>query len=183
MPDHGGGKGVNLEAYFDRIALPEAARRNRSAELDFLRQLITLHSQSIAFENLNTLMRLPVPLDLAALQAKLVGSPRGGFCFEQNGLFAAVLEAIGYRVRPLAARVVWGRSPGSSAENPRTHMVVLVDIARQKYLCDVGFGGITPTAPLALVSDTEQATPHEPFRLRALDDTWLLQVAVGGNWR
>lgn len=145
--------------------------------------LIRLHTQSIAFENLNALMRLPVPLDLDSLEAKLVHARRGGYCFEQNGLFAAVLEAMGFAVRRLAARVVWGHSGMSAPQNPRTHMVLLVDQPEQTYLCDVGFGGITPTAPLVVSSTAAQATPHESFRVLSDAGTYRLQVAIEEQWR
>jgi len=142
-----------------------------------------MHTQTIAFENLNTLMRLPVPLDLDSLESKLVHSRRGGYCFEQNGLFAAVLEHLGFAVERLAARVVWGRSDATAARNPRTHMVLLVTVDGKRYLCDVGFGGITPTAPLLLSSESEQVTPHESFRILPDTGCFLLQADVAGQWR
>ena len=174
---------MNIDAYFDRIALPQQRRRALRPDLAGLRELTRLHPQAIAFENLNPLMRLPVPLDLVALEAKLVHGQRGGFCFEQNALFAAVLEQLGFSVRRLAARVVWGQDDTARAQNPRTHMVLLVDLGAQDYLCDVGFGGITPTAPLRVSDPAEQATPHEPFRVLERGETLLLQAGVGGQWR
>ena len=108
---------------------------------------------------------------LQSIQRKLVGARRGGYCFEHNLLFRGVLDALGFRTRSLGARVVWGRT---DAEMPaRTHMLLLVDLEGRTYLADVGFGGVTLTAPLVLETGREQATPHEPFRLDSIGDERL----------
>jgi N-hydroxyarylamine O-acetyltransferase len=65
---------------------------------------------------------------------------------------------------------------------PRTHMLLRIELDGATWLADVGFGGMTPTAPLRLELDIEQPTPHEPFRLVKLDDDILLQVRVGTAW-
>ena len=72
-------------------------------------------------------------------------------------------RALGFDVTALAARVVWERPAGEV--RARTHMVLLVALGGERYLCDVGFGGLTPTAPLELTPDVEQPTPHETFRV------------------
>src|SRR5690606_17659533 len=108
------------------------------------------------------------------LEQKLVLSGRGGYCFEHNRLFGAVLESLGFDVTGLAARVLWEREPGSVM--PRTHMLLTVDVAGEPYIADVGFGGLTLTAPLRLVPDLEQPTPHETFRVQRRDDGFVLEV-------
>jgi N-hydroxyarylamine O-acetyltransferase len=174
---------VKLDRYLDRIGFVAEGSERPRPSLACLREITRAHTHTIAFENLNTLMRLPVRLDLDALEAKLVDSKRGGYCFEQNGLFALVLEEIGLSVSRLAARVVWGLDPDERWRNPRTHMVLLVDVDDGRYLCDVGFGGVTPTAPLRLDTEREQVTPHETFRLIGGTDGYMLQVSAGGQWR
>src|SRR5438093_5316594 len=81
------------------------------------------HATHIPFENLDVLLGRPIRLDLDGLQAKLVRGRRGGYCFEQNLLFAAVLERLGFRVTRLAARVRYG----TTRLLPRTHMLMKVD--------------------------------------------------------
>jgi len=76
-----------------------------------------------------------------------MGRRRGGYCFEQNTLFAAALTAIGFEVATLEARV---RPPGATSTLPRTHMVLRVDIDGRAWLADVGFGGDGPLAPVPL---------------------------------
>ncbi len=173
---------LNRERYLDRIGYPHSRRARLQPDLECLRELTRLHTQSIPFENLDTLMREPVRLDIDSIEAKLVDARRGGYCFEQNALFAAALEDIGYAVTPLAARVVWGLDPAARRSNPRTHMVLLLALAETRYLCDVGFGGVTPTAPLVLGTAREQQTPHEPFRVVDDAGSFVLQVAIGGQW-
>jgi N-hydroxyarylamine O-acetyltransferase len=173
---------LNLERYLERIEYPRQGRAVLQADLASLRELTRAHTRAIPFENLNTLMRLPVLLDIESLEAKLVESRRGGYCFEQNALFAAVLEAIGLPVTRLAARVVWRLDAAARWRNPRTHMVLLVRVADGRYLCDVGFGGVTPTAPLLLDTGDEQPTPHEPFRLIEAAGSYTLQVGLDGEW-
>lgn len=169
---------INLDAYFDRVAYAGA----RTPTLDTLRKLHALHPEAIPFENLTPLLGQTVSVELGYIEAKLVTAGRGGYCFENNRLFQAVLEALDFRVVPLAARVLWNPSP--VAMPPRTHMLLLVEIAGERWLADVGFGGITLSAPLRLEAGTVQQTPHEDFRLDTLEDgSWLLQAQLGDTWR
>lgn len=173
---------AGLGAYFRRIGMP-ASTSERAVSVELLRELTLAHTASIAFENLNVLMRLPVPLDVDALESKLVRAARGGYCFEQNAWFAAVLEQLGFAVTRLAARVVWGETAAQPWRNPRTHMALLVDLPGQRYLCDVGFGGNTPTAPLPFELDAEHDTPHERFRIIKHGEIFNLQVSIDGQWQ
>ncbi|RIV18153.1 arylamine N-acetyltransferase [Fibrisoma montanum] len=168
---------INLDAYFERIGYAG----DRMPTLDTLAAILFLHPQVIPFENVNPLLRLPVRLDLESLQQKLVYGGRGGYCFEQNTLLSHVLQAVGFSVKGLAARVVWNVAEG--VVNPRTHMLLLVDVAGEPYIADVGFGGMTLTAPLRLEPDVEQPTPHEPFRLRLENDEYVLQANIRDEWK
>src|SRR5436853_574524 len=85
---------------------------------DIFRALQALHPGAIAFENLDPLLGRRVHLDLLSVQQKLIGNLRGGYCFEHNGLFAAALEALGFKCSTLAARVVYGRTISTR----RSHM-------------------------------------------------------------
>jgi len=168
--------GFDLEAYLGRIGYGGL----REATLDVLRELHVLHPAAIAFENLNPFLGLPVTLDAPALQAKMVEQPRGGYCFEQNLLFMDALRALGFAVSGLAARVMWNRPPDFLT--PRSHMLLRIEIDGETWLADVGFGGLTQTAPLRLAPG-EQQTPHENFRLVEQDGHFLSQAFAGGEWR
>jgi N-hydroxyarylamine O-acetyltransferase len=169
---------LDTDAYFARIGYEGKA----SADLATLSALHALHPAAIVFENLDPLLGRPVPLDLAALQAKLVTGGRGGYCFEQNTLFKAVLEALGFSVTSLAARVLWMVPPGAPP-NPRAHMVLKVTLPEGAYLADVGFGGLLASAPLRLLYDVEQPTPAGVLRLVESDGLVTLQAKLASHWQ
>jgi N-hydroxyarylamine O-acetyltransferase len=166
---------LDLSAYFARIGYDGP----HTPTLETLRTIQLLHPQAIAFENLDPLLALPVKLDVESLQQKLVRSRRGGYCFEHNGLLLEVLRALGYRVSGLAGRVVWNNPPDTIP--PRSHMILRVKLDEGTYLADVGFGS-SPTAPLRLVPDVAQDTPHESFRLVENDGVYTLQCNLKGQW-
>jgi N-hydroxyarylamine O-acetyltransferase len=167
---------IDLNAYFERISYEGP----RTPTLETLRAIVLLHPEAIAFENLNPLLGWPVRLDAASLEQKLVRGGRGGYCFEQNLLLKHVLEALGFRVTGLAARVLWNAPEG--AVTARGHMLLRVDVGDEPYLADAGFGGLTLTAPLRLQADTEQSTPHEPFRLVRAGEELVMQAKIRAEW-
>jgi N-hydroxyarylamine O-acetyltransferase len=172
MTDH-----LDLDSYFARIGYDGP----REPTLAVLAALHDRHPRAIPFENLDPLLGRTPRLDLASLQAKLVAGRRGGYCFEHNGLLLAVLRALGFEVTPLAARVQWMAPPERLA--PRTHMLLRVDLPEGPFLADVGFGGLTKTAPLRLVPDLEQPAGPIAFRLAPLAAGELqLQVRLPEGW-
>ncbi len=100
-----------LNSYLARIGLRGTVEPN----FPTLSAIHAAHVDAIPFEGLDPLLRRPVKLDIASLQEKLVESRRGGYCFEQNLLFKAALEAIGFKVTGLSGRVRWMSPPDSSA--------------------------------------------------------------------
>lgn len=166
---------IDVARYFARIGYSGASEPT----LETLRALTQAHTQRIPFENLTPYTGNPVRLDLGSLEEKLLGSGRGGYCFEQNLLLSNVLQQLGFRVTGLAARVLWN---APSVDLPRTHMLLLVDLGTP-YLVDVGFGGLTLTGVLELRADVAQRTPHEDFRLRQADREFIMEAQVRGEWR
>jgi N-hydroxyarylamine O-acetyltransferase len=165
---------VDFEKYFARIDYSGP----RSNDLDTLRAVHFAHATHIPFENIDVLLRTPIRLDLPGLAAKLVDARRGGYCFEQNALLAAALEALGFPVTRLLARV----RVESGRLLPRTHMVLKVSAGAHPWLCDVGFGawGLLDPLPLA-TGDSEQYAWK--YRLHRAADEWFLQALVAGQWR
>jgi N-hydroxyarylamine O-acetyltransferase len=168
---------VDLERYFERIGYAGP----RVASLAVLEQLHALHPAAIAFENLSPFLGETVKLDLPSLEQKLVRGARGGWCFEHNLLFSSVLQALGFKLTRLAARVRWSVAAG--VVTARSHMLMLVRIAGADYIADVGFGGLTLTAPLRLTAGVEQKTTLEPHRLVALDAGFLLEARIADEWQ
>ncbi len=169
--------GIDLDGYLRRIG----HGGSRAPTLETLCALHLRHTLAIPFENLDPLLRRPVPLDLASLERKLVRGWRGGYCFEHNLLFKHALEALGFRVTGLAARVLWNVPDGATL--PRTHMLLRVEIDGEDHIADVGFGGQTLTGPMRLMTGVEQKTPHEPFRLLEAGNGFLMEGQIGGAWR
>ncbi len=172
---------LDLSAYFDRIDY----RGSAEPTLDVLQDLVTAHTRTIPFENLDPLLGVPIDdLSPEALTDKLVHRRRGGYCYEQNGLMGYVLAELGFQVRRFAARVMW-MLPPDAPPTPQTHTLLAVGFpgSQGAYLVDVGFGGQTPTSPLRFEIGGSQQTTHEPYRLEDRGDGLVLQAHVRDDWR
>lgn len=164
-----------VAGYLARLALPELPE----PDLDGLALLLQAQVRAIAFENLDVLAGQSVDLEPTSLFDKLLGRGRGGYCFELNGLLALALGHLGVDVRPVMARVTWGRT----APGPATHQALLVHLAGQRWLVDAGFGGPAPTRPLPLVCGPVMDVDGARFRFAADADGDLhLQRHVGDRW-
>jgi len=178
----------DLDAYFARIG----HTGSREPNLGTLHAIQLAHVRTIPFENLDVLLGRGISLDPTAVERKLVHARRGGYCFEQNSLLLHVLQALGYDATPISARVRVQRPRDFTP--PRTHVFVRVQLDGESWLCDVGVGALSPTAPLRLDVELEQATPHEPRRLIRLGE-WASgerrsptarifhQVKLAGEWQ
>jgi N-hydroxyarylamine O-acetyltransferase len=167
-----------LQNYLARIGYGGPA----TADLDTLKALQTAHLAAIPFEGIDPLLRRTVKLDLASVQAKLVDSARGGYCFEHNLLFKTALQAIGFHVTGLVGRPRW-IVPAGSPLGPKTHMLLKVDLANVSYLVDVGFGACLLDAPLLLQTNVEQTTALGTYRLTESDRQFTLSAKRQAGWR
>jgi N-hydroxyarylamine O-acetyltransferase len=146
-----------VRAYLDRLGVDEVP----APTVDALRELHARHLERIPFENLSIHLGEEISLDEAALVAKLLDRHRGGFCYELNGAFSALLRSLGYAVSLLAARVHGADGLGP----PFDHMALRVDLD-EPWLADVGFGD-SHRHPLRLDDRGEQTDPVGTFRLAA----------------
>jgi N-hydroxyarylamine O-acetyltransferase len=167
-----------LEDYLARIGHHGPTEVNYNT----LAALKASHLDAIPFEAIDPFLHRPVKLDLASVVAKLVEGRRGGYCYEQNLLFKAALERIGFQVTPLAGRVRW-MSPPDSPLGPKTHMLLKVDLADGPYLADVGFGACLLDAPLQLKTGIEQTTAMGTYRLTQSGGMLALGAKRQGGWR
>ena len=166
----------DLDAYFARINY----QGSRDPSLELLHALTAAHTQSIPFENLDVLLGRPIDLSVDAVFDKLVVKRRGGYCFEQNGLFLHVLKTLGFVVAPLSARVRIQRPRDYLP--PRTHVFLRVELDGKSWLTDVGVGGLSLTSAIQLDTHHEQQTPHEPRRIVREDGRLFHQARFGSEW-
>lgn len=190
MPETVPTTSFDLDAYLKRIGW-EGERR---ADLATLRGVHTAHALTVPFENLDPVRGVVPSLDPADLTVKLVHGRRGGYCYEHNTLFAGVLEALGFRVTLLAARVVLGTDRFES--RPRTHMALLVEVPGEQrpHLADVGFGAVGALLePVPLVARTEfhdagrrhrlVHAPHDgPLEMWVLEAYGTTGTGRAGGW-
>ena len=146
---------------------------------DTLRHLQLAHLHSVPFENLSIHTGEPIVLNDSALFEKIVTRRRGGFCYELNGLFAALLRELGFDVKMLSAKV----ANATGELGPEfDHMALLVTLSERR-LVDVGFGD-SFREPLLLDDRTEQLQGGDTFRIDAVGDHLVLMRRVNdGEWK
>jgi N-hydroxyarylamine O-acetyltransferase len=160
---------AQIDAYLARIGMDCPAR----ADAEALRRLQLHHLRTVPFENLSIHLGERIDLAEAALFDKLISRLRGGFCYELNGAFAALLTALGFRVTLLGARVLGGGRLGP----PFDHLALRVDLA-EPWLVDVGFGRCFHH-PVRLDVRVDQPDPAGTVRVLDAEDGDL-DVVVDG---
>jgi N-hydroxyarylamine O-acetyltransferase len=164
----------NFVEYSARIGYSGSAR----PDLATLTGLHRAHIRAIPFENLDIQMGRSVKLDPDALQAKMVRSRRGGYCFEHNTLFMLALQSIGFALETREARV---RQNTGGEMRPRTHMVLTMPCEGREWLADVGFGGDGLLEPIALDGGSTQQA-GVVYRVATEDAAQVLQRHISGDW-
>jgi N-hydroxyarylamine O-acetyltransferase len=162
---------LHIESYFARIGYGGSAEPTHET----LCSLHLAHLLTVPFENLSVRRHEPIVLDEAQLFDKIVRRRRGGFCYELNGLFAALLDAMGFRVQRLSGRV----GPTSIDFD---HMALKVDI-EEPWLADIGFGDSFQT-PLRLADrDPQSGGDGRRYRLDESAAGLMLLREEAGEWR
>ncbi|MEY9893513.1 N-hydroxyarylamine O-acetyltransferase [Catenulispora sp. MAP5-51] len=165
-----------IAAYLDRIGVAGPLK----PDIDTLNMLHRAHVTTVPFENLS--IHLPgeeISLDLSALMDKVVARRRGGFCYELNGLFAALLESVGFGVERLSART-YSATLAAFTSRPLDHLALRVtDAAGGVWLADVGFGKHS-ALPLRYAERGEQSDPFGTFQILETADG-LLDVLLDGS--
>jgi N-hydroxyarylamine O-acetyltransferase len=145
---------------------------------DTLEAVHRAQAYTIPFENFDILLGRGIDLAPEAIVSKLVHGARGGYCFELNQLLRMALEAFGFEIRPLLARVHLSGSPSG-----RGHMLLLVSLGRRSWIADVGFGGPGLRAPIPFELDRTASHDGETFRLARADPFGtMLQRRDDGRW-
>lgn len=159
---------MNIQGYLQRINYPRTAGPTR----DTLNALHAAHLLAVPFENLDIASKRPILLDREALWNKIVTRKRGGFCYELNGLFAWLLEQIGFDVSHLNGRVFSG---AGSLGIEFDHLALLVRIPGEpdRWLADVGFGD-SFTLPLSIDERGEQIQGLRAYRIEEVSDGYVV---------
>lgn len=165
---------MDLSAYLKRIDYSGSLEPSYGT----LKSLHFAHATHIPFENLDVLLKRPIRLDIESLQDKMVRNRRGGYCFEHNLLFSAVLKEIGFSVTQLAARVRYR----SNRIPPRTHMLLLVNINGSPFVADVGFGAEGLLLPIPFINKKPAQQHAWTYRIIDEDDKWVLQSFRNDVW-
>ncbi len=200
---------MNVSAYLDRIG--HSGPTDSSAET--LRALHRVHMLAVPFENLDIQLRRAIVCDEARFLHKIIEERRGGFCYELNGAFAALLRELGFQVTLLSARV----AHADGGDGPEfDHLTLRVDLP-EKFVDDPQSSGLNqsrrssdrrkvPAAagqastiistwladvgfgdsflePLHLESDIEQAQFGRIYRLKEVNGVFAMEVKSGDEWK
>ena len=170
---------MNVSQYLTRIHYSGPVSPNAET----LRQLQVAHLQSVPFENLSIHANEPIVLNDNALFEKIVTRRRGGFCYELNGLFAALLRTLGFKVEMLSAGVSNNQNGFGPEFDHMTLLVAAPDRPDERWLADVGFGD-SFIEPLLLDERDEQLQGERAYRIDPEDDHLvLLQRDRDGEWK
>ena len=157
----------DLDKYLLRLGLKRPAKY----DLDFLDSMIFAHQCNIPFENLEVHEEgLQIPLSTDRLFDKIVERKRGGYCFELNALFARALEACGYDLFSVLARVIIGED----FSIPSLHRLAIVNIDNDQYVCDVGFGGAQPGFALKIEDGYSKSFCGQTFNIKKNNGKWMI---------
>jgi N-hydroxyarylamine O-acetyltransferase len=166
---------ISTAAYLERIGYSG----DTTPSSETLRNLHRAHLFAVPFENLDISLGRAIVTEENPILRKIVEQRRGGFCYELNGAFAALLRALGFHVTLLSARV----ARANGGEGPEfDHLALRVDL-ETPWLADVGFGD-SYVEPLRLEGETEQIDPAGTFRLFEDDNRWHVhKKEADGSWK
>lgn len=166
---------MDIQAYLNRINYHGPL----SPKAETLRQLQVVHLLTVPFENLSIHAGEPIVLEDEALFRKIVNRRRGGFCYELNGLFAALLRALGFEVAMLSAQVA--NAEGAFSRD-FDHMALMITL-EERWLADVGFGD-SFVEPLLLDKRDAQVQRDRAYRIVPAGERLIVQRADNGDeWK
>jgi len=144
----------------------------RKADKETLDSLVLTHQRTVPFENLDVYdSEYDILTDPVSVYDKFVTRGRGGYCFELNAGFMALLKALGYDCYAVTARVIWNKG---GEYMPPSHRGTVVTIGGTRYFCDVGFGGPMPQGAILLDSREEQQSGPNVFKFTDRDGDLVL---------
>jgi N-hydroxyarylamine O-acetyltransferase len=170
---------MDVRTYLDRIGYDGSL----IPTVEVLCALHRAHMHTVPFENLDIGLGREIVCDEERFFHKIVNERRGGFCYELNGAFAALLRALGFQVTLLSARVP--RDDGSGGPE-FDHLTLQVDL-EEPWLADVGFGD-SFVEPLRLKPSIEQKQFGRVYRLSSIEggfryESQIESEKIEGEWK
>ena len=137
-----------------------------------LSALVFAHQKAVPFENYDICeLNQPISLEIPHLYEKVAVQRRGGYCFELNASFAALLAALGFTVTPHLAMI----HRGNEQPSPPLHRINLVAIGDKQYFTDVGFGGAMPAGAVRLEEGPPQDVQGSKYHFeKRQNERWVL---------
>ncbi len=159
---------MDVNAYLKRIHFWGTGIADFSA----LEKLIQAHIMAVPFENIDIQLMCPIVLDTSSLFRKVVLNNRGGYCYELNGLFGALLKAIGFQVYYISGSITKGKNIGPLYD----HLALVVVIDSQRWLVDVGFGDFS-MKPLLIDNTHPQFDGQHYYQIQPKGNDFIV-----GKW-
>ncbi len=168
---------MDVEKYLARIGISSDIPRVPTYE--FLKELQLAHLYSVPYENIDIINGVPINLEIEKIYEKIVVGRRGGWCFELNCLFSALLFELGFNTKNYLARF-WRGEEGIPIHR---HRVTAVFVNGKTYISDVGIGSVSPRIPLLLEPGLVQEYFGESYRFeKEADFGWVLYEFRHGVW-
>lgn len=157
----------NVDAYLERIH----RKRPEALTKEYLDDLIYAHQCHIPFENLDVwLLGKEIQLDIASIYDKVVNRKRGGYCFELNAIFTALLKDLGYHAYSCMCRII------KDEEELEVHLVlhrgIVVELEGKQYYCDVGYGGPMPPGAIEIRDGAVESAKGETYYISRANIPW-----------
>ena len=170
---------IDIDAYLDRISYQESIQN----DFETLTALQRHHLLNVPFENLDIHWGNQIQLEVDHLFDKIIKQNRGGFCYELNGLFGALLDTLGFKTRYISARVYSEDNQNYSPEFD--HLAIIVTLDDTEWLVDVGFGEFT-FGPLKLHYDAAHEDERGTYRIIEASGAFpciVQRQAPKGSWK
>lgn len=158
----------DVDLYLRRIGMA----RPKTLSREYLDELVLAHQCSVVFENLDIYyLHKSISIKPGEIFDKVVVKKRGGYCFELNGIFVLLLQALGYDAYSCPCRAA---KKGVSVSQPVRHCANIVRLDGKYLFCDVGYGGPMPPASIVIEDGTKQTACSETFWFERRDEFWWL---------
>ncbi|PCJ44994.1 MAG: arylamine N-acetyltransferase [Moraxellaceae bacterium] len=163
-----------FESYFNRLNVDP-----QQLSLILVEEIQKKHIAEFCFNSLAVLLGRPISLDIEDIIGKFVLQNQGGYCFEHNKLIHDALDALGFSVRCLIAKMI----NNQDIDSPRTHRICLLEWQNEQYLIDVGLGANCPRKPIKIEAGLMSIQNDSSYRIVVnSNQDFQLELATGNGF-